>query len=185
MDAYELGWRFRPTEDLLFELSNYLYDTKNAVRAATSLTSVNAYEAKDAKAFGGELSIDYRASDLWRIRGGYSIARGEVEGSRVYDFPENTASLSSHFKYSDDVTLIQNLFYSGKTEIPSDYNPITIPSHLRLDLGVVWQTNGDWEIGLFGRDLLEAYHTETMFPGVDVEPARVERTFMLTLLKKF
>ena len=111
MDAYELGWRFRPTEDLLFELSTYLYDTKNAVRAATSLTSVNAYEAKDAKAFGGELSIDYRASDLWRIRGGYSIARGEVEGSRVYDFPENTASLSSHFKYSDEVTLIQNLFY--------------------------------------------------------------------------
>ena len=185
MDAYELGWRFRPTEDLLFELSTYLYDTKNAVRAATSLTSVNAYEAKDAKAFGGELSIDYRASDLWRIRGGYSFARGEVEGARVYDFPENTASLSSHFKYSDDVTLIQNLFYSGKTEIPSDYNPITIPSHLRLDLGVVWQTNGDLEIGLFGRDLLEPYHTETMFPGVDVEPARVERTFMLTLLKKF
>ena len=93
--------------------------------------------------------------------------------------------MSSHFKYSDDVTLIQNLFYSGKTEIPSDYNPITIPSHLRLDLGVVWETNSDWEIGLFGRDLLEPHHIETMFPGVDVEPARVERTFMLTLLKKF
>ena len=185
MDAYELGWRLRPNADLMFEFSSYFYDTENAVRAATSVTSVNAYEAKNAEAFGGELSFDYRASDLWRIRGGYSIARGEVDGSRVYDFPETTASLSSHFKYSDDVTLIQNLFYSGKTEIPSDYNPITIPSHLRLDLGVVWQTNGDWEIGLFGRDLLEPYHTETMFPGVDVEPARVERTFMLTLLKKF
>ena len=185
MDAYELGWRLRPNADLMFEFSSYFYDTENAVRAATSVTSVNAYEAKNAEAFGGELSFDYRASDLWRIRGGYSIARGEVDGSRVYDFPETTASLSSHFKYSDDVTLIQNLFYSGKTEIPSDYNPITIPSHLRLDLGVVWQANGDWEIGLFGRDLLEPYHTETMFPGVDVEPARVERTFMLTLLKKF
>ena len=78
-----------------------------------------------------------------------------------------------------------DLFYSGETKIPSDYNPITIPSHLRLDLGVVWQPKGDWEIGLFGRDLLESYHVETMYPGVDVEPARVERTFMLTLLKKF
>ena len=185
MDAYELGWRLRPNEDLLFELSTYYYDTQNAVRAATSLTSVNAYEAKDAKAFGGELYIDYRASDLWRIRGGYSFARGEVEGERVYDFPENTASLSSHFKYSDDVTLIQNLFYSGKTEIPSDYNPITIPSHLRLDLGIVWQTKLDWEVGLFGRDLLEPDHIETMYPGVDVEPTRVERTFILSILKKF
>ena len=185
MDAYELGWRLRPNVNLMFELSSYYYDTENAVRAATSLTSVNAYEAKDAKAFGGELSIDYRASAQWRIRGGYSIARGEVEGSRVYDFPENTASLSSHFKYSDDVTLIQNIFYSGSTQIPSDYNPISIPSHLRLDLGVVWQTKENWEIGLFGRDLLEPYHLETMYPGVDVEPARVERSFILTLLKKF
>ena len=185
MDAYELGWRLRPNANLMFELSSYYYDTENAVRAATSLTSVNAYEAKDAKAFGGELSVDYRASAQWRIRGGYSIARGEVEGSRVYDFPENTASLSSHFKYSDDVTLIQNIFYSGSTQIPSDYNPISIPSHLRLDLGIVWQTKENWEIGLFGRDLLEPYHLETMYPGVDVEPARVERSFILTLLKKF
>jgi outer membrane receptor protein involved in Fe transport len=181
MDAYELGWRLRPTEDFLFELSTYYYNTQNAVRLATS----SAYEAVDAEAYGGELSVDWYASDLWRLRGGYSFARGEVEGVRVYDFPENTASLSSHFKYSDEVTLIQNLFYSGKTEIPSDYNPIIIPSHLRLDLGIVWQTKGDWEIGLFGRDLLESYHVETMYPVVDVEPARVERTFMLTLLKKF
>lgn len=185
MDAYELGWRLRPTEDFLFELSTYYYDTQNAVRAATSLTSVNAYEAKNAEAYGGEISVDYMVSDLWRLRGGYSLARGKVAGVRVYDFPENTASLSSHFKYSDEVTLIQNLFYFGETKIPSDYNPITIPSHLRLDLGVVWQTKGDWEIGLFGRDLLDSYHVETMYPGVDVEPARVERTFMLTLLKKF
>ncbi|MDC1004562.1 TonB-dependent receptor [Opitutales bacterium] len=185
MDAHELGWRLRPSEDLLFELSTYYYDTQNAVRSATSLTSVNAYEAVDAEAYGGELSIDWHASDLWRLRGGYSLARGKVDGVRVYDFPENTASLSSHFKYSDEVTLIQNLFYSGETKIPSDYNPITIPSHLRLDLGIVWQIKGDWEIGLFGRDLLESYHVETMYPGVDVEPARVERTFILTLLKKF
>ena len=185
MDAYEMGWRLRPTEDFLFELSTYYYDTQNAVRAATSLTSVNAYEAKNAEAYGGEISFDYMVSDLWRLRGGYSFARGKVAGVRVYDFPENTASFSSHFKYSDEVTLIQNLFYSGETAIPSDYNPITIPSHLRLDLGVVWQTNSDWEIGLFGRDLLEPDHIETMYPGVDVEPARVERTFILSLLKKF
>jgi outer membrane receptor protein involved in Fe transport len=184
MDAYELGWRVRPNKDLLFELSTYYYDTKNAVRAA-SASSVNAYEAKDAEAYGGELLIDWRVSDLWRFRGGYSQARGKVEGIRVFDFPENTASLSSHFKYSDEITLVQNLFYSGKTQISSDYNPITIPSYLRLDLGVVWEPKESWEIGFFGRDLLEPNHLETMYPGVDVEPARVERTFLISIAKEF
>ena len=181
MDAYELGWRIRPNKNLLFEFSTYFYDTQNAVRASTS----NAYEARNAEAYGGELSIDWRVSDSWRIRTGYSNARGKVEDVRVHDFPEDTASLSSHISYSDDLIFVQSLFYAGSTEVPSDYNPITIPSHLRLDLGVVWEAREGWEIGLFGRDLLEPYHLETMYPGVDVEPTRVERTFLLTIYKKF
>ena len=184
IDAYEIGWRNRLNEDFLIELSSYYYDTKDAVLAATSTTSVTAYEAKDAKSYGGELSIDWEVSDSWRLRGGYSLARGEVEGERKFDFPEQTASLRSIVRYSDNLTFTQSLFYFDETQIPSDYNPITIPSHLR-DLGVVWEPIEDWELGLFGRDLLEPYHLETMYPGVDVEPARVERTFLLTIYKKF
>ena len=183
IDAYEIGWRSRPDENLLIELSSYYYDTKNAVLA--SQTSVNAYEAKDAKSYGGELSIDWDVSRVWNLRGGYSLARGEIEGERNFDFPEQTASLTSRFSYSDDLTFVQSLYYSDETLIPSDYNPITIPSHLRLDLGIVWQPSDGWEIGLFGRDLLEPYHIETMYPGIDVEPARVERTFLLSIYKKF
>ena len=183
IDAYEIGWRSRPDENLLIELSSYYYDTKNAVLA--SQTSVNAYEAKNAKSYGGELSIDWDVSHVWNLRGGYSLARGEIEGERSYDFPERTANLTSRFAYSDDLTFVQGLYYSGETQIPSDYNPITIPAHFRLDLGIVWEPKDGWEIGLFGRDLLEPYHIETMYPGIDVEPARVERTFLLSIYKKF
>ena len=183
IDSFEIGWRSRPRENLLLELSSYYYDTKNAVLA--SQTSVNAYEAKDAKSYGGELSIDWDISSVWNLRGGYSLARGEIEGERNYDFPEQTASLTSRFAYSDNLTLVQSLYYSDETQIPSDYNPITIPSHLRLDLGIIWEPKDGWEIGLFGHDLLEPYHVETMFPGIDVEPARVERTFLLSIYKKF
>ena len=183
MDAYELGWRLRPSKDLLFELSVYQYDTQNAVRA-DSASSVNAYQAKDAKLMGGAF-VDWRVSESWRVRGGFSQAKGKVAGVRVYDFPDTPASLSSHFSYSDQITFVQNLFYAGKTDIPSDYNPISIPAHLRLDLGVVWEPKEGWEIGVFGRDLLEPYHLETMYPGVDVEPARVERTFLISITKGF
>ena len=67
IDAYEVGWRSRPNENLLIELSSYYYDTKNAVLA--SQTSVNAYEAKNAKSYGGELSIDWDVSHVWNLRG--------------------------------------------------------------------------------------------------------------------
>jgi len=38
---------------------------------------------------------------------------------------------------------------------------------------------------LLDMDFLEPDHIETMYPGVDVEPTRVERTFILSILKKF
>ena len=183
VDTYEIGWRSRPRENLLLELSSYYYDTKNAVLA--SQTSVNAYEAKDTKSYGGELSIDWDVSRVWNLRGGYSLARGEIEGERNFDFPEQTANLTSRFAYSDNLTFIQSLYYADETQIPSDYNPVSIPSHLRLDLGLVWEPRDGWEIGIFGRDLLEPYHVETMLPGIDVEPARVERTFLFSIYKKF
>ena len=92
------------------------------------------------------------------------MARGEIEGERNYDFPEQTASLTSRFAYSDNLTLVQSLYYSDETQIPSDYNPIIIPSHLRLDLGIVWEPKDGWEIGLFGRDLLEPYTCRNHVP---------------------
>lgn len=183
IDAYEIGWRNRPNENFLIELSSYYYNTKDAVLSSDSQTS--AYEAKDAKSYGGELSIDWEISNAWRLKGGYSLARGEVEGERAYDFPEQTASLRSVLKFSDNLTFSQSLFYAGETQIPSDYNPISIPPHFRLDLGIVWETAENWEVGLFGRDLLEPYHLETMYPAIDVEPARVRRTFLLSIYKKF
>lgn len=183
IDSFEIGWRTRPDEDFLLELSSYYYDTKNAVLASSE--NANAYEAKDAESYGGELSIDWEISKIWRLRGGYSLARGKVEGDRSYDFPEQTASLTSRLSYSDNLTFVQSLYYTDETQIPSDYNPVTIPSHLRLDLGIVWEASDDWEVGFFGRDLLEPYHIETMFPGIDVEPARVQRTFLISIYKKF
>ena len=43
----------------------------------------------------------------------------------------------------------------------------------------------NWEIGLFGRDLLDPAHPENMYNDLDVEPGRVERTFLLSITKKF
>ena len=41
------------------------------------------------------------------------------------------------------------------------------------------------EIGLFGRDLLDPDHAENMYNDLDVEPGKVERTFLLSITKKF
>jgi len=180
MDAFELGWRTRPSDKLLIEISLYHYSTKNAIFSGPPV-----YTTSDVKTTGGELTFDYRASHSWHLQGGYSYSKGKKDGVKQDDFPESMANLSSHLNLRDDLTFIQSLYYTGDRTIPSAYNPIPIDEYLRLDLGFVWQAKDNWEIGLFGRDLLDPGHAENMYNDLDVEPGRVERTFLLSITKKF
>ena len=180
MDAYELGWRMRPNADLLIELSLYHYDTKDAVFSGPPI-----YSLSDVETTGGELTFDYHASDTWYLEGGYSYSRGKKDGEIQIDFPESMANLTSHIKIRDNLLFSQNLYYTDDRIIPSAYNEIPIDDYLRLDLGLVWRLKEDWEIGLFGRDLLDSDHPENMYNDLDVEPGKVERTFLLSITKEF
>ena len=180
MDAYELGWRMRPSADLLIELSLYHYDTKDAVFSGPPI-----YSTSDVETTGGELTFDYHASDTWHLKGGYSYSRGKKDGEVQVDFPESMASLTSHLKIRDNLIFSQNIYYTDDRIIPSAYNEIPIDDYLRLDLGLLWRLKDDWEIGLFGRDLLDPDHPENMYNDLDVEPGKVERTFLLSITKDF
>lgn len=180
MDAYELGWRMRPNADLLIELSLYHYDTKDAVFSGPPI-----YSTSDVKTTGGELTFDYHASDTWHLKGGYSYSRGEKDGEIQVDFPESMASLTSHLKIRDNLIFSKNIYYMDDRIIPSAYNEIPIDDYLRLDLGLLWRLKDNWEIGIFGRDLLDPDHPENMYNDLDVEPGKVERTFLLSITKDF
>ena len=91
MDAFELGWRTRPSDKLLIELSLYHYSTKDAVFSGPPV-----YTTSDVKTTGGELTFDYRASRSWHLQGGYSYSKGKKDGVKQDDFPDSMANLSSH-----------------------------------------------------------------------------------------
>ena len=77
MDAFELGWRARPSEDLLIELSLYHYDTKDAI-----FSGPPQYEPNGVRQLGekSHLIIGLPSG------GGYSFSRGEKDGERQTDF---------------------------------------------------------------------------------------------------
>lgn len=181
MDAFELGWRTRPSDKLLIELSLYHYSTKDAV-----FSGPPSYSTSNVRTNGAELTFDYRPFNAWHLQGGYSYSRGKKDGKVQEEFPESMANVSSHIKINDDLIFSQSLYYtSDRTLGPESYNPFPVDDYLRLDLGLTWRVSGNWEIGLFGRDLLDPGHAENFYNDLDVEPGQVERTFLLNIFKKF
>ena len=106
MDAFELGWRMRPSDRLLIELSLYHYDTKDAVFSGPPV-----YSTSNVKTSGGELTFDYQPSRTWHLKGGYSYSRGKKDSKPQDDFPESMVNLSSQLALSDNLTFIQSLYY--------------------------------------------------------------------------
>ena len=86
IDAYEIGWRSRPNEDFLIELSSYYYDSKDAVLAATSTTSVTAYEVKDAKLTEENFRLIGKLATHGEVRGGYllPVVKWKARGNSIF-----------------------------------------------------------------------------------------------------
>ncbi len=181
-DAFEIGWRSQPWVDFTVELSLYHYDTRNAIFSGPPI-----YEAHDVKTSGGEFTFDYSPFHYWTLKGGASrtISDDKTEGVEIDNFPKTLAHLSSHILLRDDLIFSQNFYYAAERTIASAYNPIFIPAHLRMDLGFIWRPDESLEIGLFGRDLLDPHHPENMYQDLELEPARVERSFLLSITKRF
>jgi len=179
-DAFEIGWRSQMWVDFTTELSLYHYDTTNAI-----FSGPPNYEAHDVKTTGGELTFDYSPFHYWSMKGGASYTISKKEGVETDNFPKTLANFSSHLRLRDDLIFSQNFYYAAERTIPSAYNPIFIPAHLRMDLGFVWRPDESLEIGLFGRDLLDPHHPENMYQDLELEPARVERSFLLSITKRF
>jgi iron complex outermembrane receptor protein len=182
MDAYEIGWRSSPSEKLLWELSLFYYDTKDAVFSGPPF-----YEAHDYTSVGGELTFNYKPNNFWELEGSYSYSEGKKEGEseKSTDFPESMASLKSLVHAKDNLKFVQNLYFTGDRILPSAYNELPIDDYLRLDLGMIWQVGEGWQIGLFGQDLLDPDHPENMYTDLDVEPTRIKRRFLLSISKEF
>ena len=133
MDAFQLGWRTRPSDKLLIELSLYHYSTKDAVFSGPPI-----YSTSNVKTNGAELTFDYRPHNTWHLQGGYSYSRGKKEGKVQEEFPESMANLSSHLKISDDLIFIQSLYYTGDRILgPDSYNPFIIDDYLRHSQTVI------------------------------------------------
>ena len=96
-------------------------------------------------------------------------------------FPETMANLTSHLKLKDDLTFTQNVYYVGIVLYHLSIIEFQLMVIFVLILDWFWQFEKDWEIGLFGRDLLDPDHPETMYNELDVEPGKVDGPSCLAL----
>lgn len=177
--AYELGYRGQPHDRFSLSLSTFFhdYDDLRSLEPATvpGGPSVIA-NGLTGESYGAELAADYRATDRWRLRFGYTEQRvrsrpkpGSLDRtssrSQALD-PERMVLLHSQVDLPRNVAVD----VTGRFVDRIDFHDV--PSYFGVDVRVSWQPAPALELAIAGRNLLDPRHPEFGAPATRQEIER-------------
>jgi len=170
--AYELGFRHQ-RGPLALSLATF-YSRYHGLRsleqanppAATPMVIGNG---QDGESYGAELATDYRVTDRWRLRAGYTELR-------VHIWP-NPGSTDQSRGASESHTPDRQFFLQSSVDLPADLrfdvglraiDDITnqqVPGYGELNAKLSWQPMPALDLSLVGQNLLHRRHVEFGAPG--------------------
>jgi iron complex outermembrane recepter protein len=161
MISYELGHRFRPSRRFIVETSVFYSDYSQLIFVSAPLIGTRFNNLGHGSAHGGEVEINWEATENWRLAAGYGYTKVDVRGP-VLRFEEGThprhiAQLRSHFDVTPELEFNALLYYVDALPQPG------VPSYLRLDAGVTWRATRSFELAAWGQNLLHSSHQEASF----------------------
>jgi iron complex outermembrane recepter protein len=180
MIAYELGYRMQVDPQLSFSIATFWNDYDD-LRSLEPLDPPQAFpvEASNGlrgRSIGAELTAEWRATPIWRLRAGWTELRVSSESqpgsidratrdSIVRD-PNHQAVLRSLLDLSTKWEWDADLRYVGPI------NKQTVPGYTELDLRLGWRPAPAWELSLSGENLLHSHHAEFNTPATRREIQR-------------
>lgn len=181
--AYELGWRSLFIENVPLSISTF-YNEYDDLRSAEPgppplgipLTFGNGVQGRS---YGVELSATYSATANWRLRGGYTFLKKDLEVKQTSRDLNNASAESNdpqnQFLLQSLLDLPANLKLDAVVRYVDHLTMPDVDSHVDIDLRLAWNLTANLELSVVGQNLLDATHQE--FVPASPSPREIERTF--------
>ncbi len=210
VNSYELGYRIKPTESTLIDISTYInqysrlgnFDADGAV-----LGTPTASNTGRAKTFGGELTGKWQATSALRFEIGYDFLKSDIKlnaasnetdvnasvlnADRLPYFenmsPSNQFRLRAFYNVTPKIEFDNTIYYVDYLEGRNDGAGTIeedVPSYVRWDtrLGYLATRNLDLSFGI--QNILDDKHNE-YGPGLFNNRIEVGRTFYVKAALQF
>lgn len=171
--SYELGYRVQVDPQLALTAATF-YNLYDDLRSMEPLNPPAPFPIEinselQGKAWGAELSADWRVLPTWRIHAGYTAVHAESEpqpGSASRPSPRSTAHDPRH-----QVLLRSFWDISSRWECDFDVRYVApienqrVPAYSEANLHLAWRPTDRWELALVGENLLHRRHAEFNLPA--------------------
>ena len=175
LTAYELGYRSQVTDRLWLSLSSFynVYDNLRTVEATSIFVfPLEVRNGMRGDTYGLEAWGSYALTDWWRLNGGFSLLRKDLElgpgSTDVFGVgfagndPEAQASLRSLMDLGARTQFDLTLRYVDDLPEPR------VPSYLTADARIGYRVNDHLELSVAGYNLLDD-HVEFINPALPVQ----------------
>ena len=179
--AYELGYREQLTPSITLDVAGFYndYDSLSSVTPVTGpfISTIRYTNGSTAESYGGEMTLNWRASSKLNFGASYSLLNIAVHGpvggidSEVAEdqSPTQQLNLRSQWNIRDDVSFDNTVYYVDS--LPN----FNIKHHWRIDTGIGWKINEQVQFNLVGQDLFSSSHPEfaagSFTPTARIEPS--------------
>jgi iron complex outermembrane receptor protein len=191
--AYELGYRWRPVEEVLVDLAAFLnrYEGLASLEFGSPFVQADGRtiipvlnrNLNDGEAHGFEALVTYAPTSRWRLTlsysyvdleidpGGDDLNRGEfLEGAT----PEHQVGMRSSLDLTETVQLDVLLRHlSDVRSMPEVVTGEGVDGYTEVDVRLAWRVLDNLELSLVGQNLLHDDHVEF---GAPAERGAIERS---------
>ena len=128
------------------------------------------------ESYGAELTADYRVTDWWRLRMGYTKLQIHIR-AKPGSTDTSHGSNESHDPHHQ-LSLRSALDLPGRVEFDAAFRYVTdianqsVPAYEELEVRLAWAPTPTLEFSLVGQNLLHAHHAEF---GAPAQRQEIER----------
>jgi len=177
--AYELGYRTELAQRLGLSIAAFYndYDEIRSVEPTGAPGQVFISNGLSATSYGVELALTWQALEWWRLRGGYTFFKKDLDLGRGRDINRGGAEGNDpqhQFLLQSMVNLPANFEFDSVLRYVDNLNQIgpVVRSYLALDLRLGWRPTPNWEFAIVGQNLLDKRHAEFGAPATRQEIPR-------------
>jgi len=171
--AYELGYRHQQGS-LALSVATF-YSRYHGLRSVEQLNPPAADtlvigNGQDGESYGAELTADYRVTDRWRLRAGYTELRVHV-WPKAGSTDRSGGASESHapdrqFFLNSSVDLPADLRFDAGLRAIDDISNQQVPAYAEVNANLSWQPMARLDLSLVGQNLLHRRHVEFGAPGL-------------------
>lgn len=190
--AYELGYRFKPTPKLSFDITGYYFDYDNLIdnvntgatftEGTVSVLETFNDNVLEGEVIGIEMSAQWKPTENWKLSSSYTFSKVDLRPTKnlifAQDFggdgdldaegdPKHLVHLRSYLNLPHNLEFDSSFYYVSRNSARD------IPSYSRVDLRLGWRPTKKLELSLVGQNVLDDSHLElTELLEVDTETER-------------